>query len=190
MYSLSLYFRYTRHLTAARRSGIRKGTVFGCIMGFIRLVIFLIYAVGFIYGTRLIYEEHSNIGDIFVVIDLSSSLFKLESAISVRFSLWFSSRSFLLGRQRIRCDIKVVSYRNINIFLKYFCCLSVEAICAVDSIWRLLDIVRETYMFATIHTVLLMGYSLFFEGYTHRTRTTSGAQQQIEYIWQHRVWKC
>jgi hypothetical protein len=36
-------------------------------MGFIRLVIFIIYAVGFIYGTRLIFTENSNIGDIFVV---------------------------------------------------------------------------------------------------------------------------
>jgi hypothetical protein len=80
MYNLSLYFRYTRHLTAARKSGIRKGTVFGGIMGFIRLVIFCIYAVGFIYGTRLIYEEHSSIGDIFVVIDFCFSLFKLERA--------------------------------------------------------------------------------------------------------------
>jgi hypothetical protein len=64
-----LYLSYTGHLTAARISGIRKGAVVGGIMGFIRLIIFFIYAVGFIYGTRLIYEEHSNIGDIFVVID-------------------------------------------------------------------------------------------------------------------------
>jgi hypothetical protein len=76
-----LYFRYTRHLTAARRSGVRKGAVFGGIMGFIRLIIFLIYAVGFIYGTRLIHEEHSNIGDIFVVNDFSLILFKFESII-------------------------------------------------------------------------------------------------------------
>ncbi|CAF1338277.1 unnamed protein product [Adineta steineri] len=61
------YHRYTQHLTAARRNGVRKGIFIGIIMGFIRFIIFIIYAVGFIYGTRLIYQENSNIGDIFVV---------------------------------------------------------------------------------------------------------------------------
>ncbi|UJR07310.1 hypothetical protein I4U23_011598 [Adineta vaga] len=61
------YHRYTQHLRAAKRSSIRRGIIFGSIMGFIRFIIFIIYAVGFIYGTRLIAQENSNIGDIFTV---------------------------------------------------------------------------------------------------------------------------
>jgi len=146
MYNGWLYFRYTQHLTAARRNGIRKGIVFGIIMGFIRLVIFVIYAVGFIYGTRLIYEENSNIGDIFLVTDLFFPyLFKLKNVLSTRFSLLFLSQSFLLDRQQIRCGIKVVLYKNINrVFQTFFID---EAICAVDSIRTLLDIVSKTYIF-------------------------------------------
>lgn len=116
---LHIYFRYTRHLTGAKRSGILKGAVFGGIMGFIRFIIFLIYAVGFIYGTRLIYEEHSNIGDIFVVIHFSFSLFKFKNDIFIRFFLQFLSRSFPLHRQQIHSDIKVISYRDINHFISY-----------------------------------------------------------------------
>ncbi|CAF1454735.1 unnamed protein product [Adineta ricciae] len=61
------YHRYTQNLHSARKTGIRKGIVFGIMMGFIRLVIFVIYAVGFIYGTHLIQTENSTIGDVFVV---------------------------------------------------------------------------------------------------------------------------
>lgn len=67
---LSWYIRYTQHLNAAKQNGIYKGIAYGIIMGFIRLIIFAIYGVGFLYGTRLIHEEQSTIGDIFVVTNL------------------------------------------------------------------------------------------------------------------------
>jgi len=146
-----LYLSYTGHLTAARINGIRKGAVVGGIMGFIRLIIFFIYAVGFIYGTRLIYNENSNIGDIFVVTEFFSSLFHLKNSLSIRFSSQFSFPFFLSHRQQIRCDIKVILFKNTGTFLKHSCHSLDEAICAVDSIGKLLDIVRETYMFTILY---------------------------------------
>ena len=67
IFSCVFFYRYDQHLSKAQKTGIQKGAIAGICLGFIRFIIFCTYAVGFYYGTQLVYEENLKIGDIFVV---------------------------------------------------------------------------------------------------------------------------
>jgi hypothetical protein len=74
MYScIYLTFRYERELYPTRRSSIRQGAVYGLFVGWMSLLTYIVYSVGFIFGSLLMaHEDHEklNISDILVVSDL------------------------------------------------------------------------------------------------------------------------
>ena len=64
--------RYEKELGSTRWSTVRKGAVYGVYTGWLHFVVFLIYSVGFIFGSILMsYEGRSeiDISDILVVSD-------------------------------------------------------------------------------------------------------------------------
>ncbi|CAF3344673.1 unnamed protein product, partial [Rotaria sp. Silwood2] len=64
---------YERELYSTRWSNIRQGVVFGIFTGWISLITYLVYAIGFIVGSILMSTEghHSlNIGDILVIVPI------------------------------------------------------------------------------------------------------------------------
>ncbi|CAF3163376.1 unnamed protein product [Rotaria sp. Silwood2] len=66
-------FEYERELYSTRWSNIRQGVVFGIFTGWISLITYLVYAIGFIVGSILMSTEghHSlNIGDILVIVPI------------------------------------------------------------------------------------------------------------------------
>ena len=65
-----IFFRYEKELSHTRWSTVRKGAVCGLYKGWLYFVIYIIYAVGFIFGSVLMsYEDQSvfNISDIIAV---------------------------------------------------------------------------------------------------------------------------
>ncbi|UJR24177.1 hypothetical protein I4U23_027143 [Adineta vaga] len=59
--------RYGKHLNEAKKSSIRRGMVNGLIMGFMCVIIFSGYALGFWYGTKLTFEKEYNIGNVVII---------------------------------------------------------------------------------------------------------------------------
>lgn len=51
---------YASNLNEARNQGIKKGFSSGLSIGFVWLVIFAVYALGFWYGSKLIRDEPEN----------------------------------------------------------------------------------------------------------------------------------
>lgn len=49
-----LLFRYERELQYIRWSNVRQGAVFGVFMGWVSLITYIVYAVGFIFGSILV----------------------------------------------------------------------------------------------------------------------------------------
>jgi len=69
---ISIVFRYERELYPTRWSNVRKGAIFGVFTGWMSLIVYIVYSVGFIFGSILMpYESHStsSISDILVVSD-------------------------------------------------------------------------------------------------------------------------
>ena len=63
-------FRYDRELYPTPWSSIRKGAVFGIYIGWLSMIIYLVYSVGFIFGSLLMShkDDHTlSISDILVV---------------------------------------------------------------------------------------------------------------------------
>ena len=63
-------FRYDRELYPTSWSSIRKGAVFGIYTGWLSLITYLVYSIGFILGSLLMphKDDHTlNISDILVV---------------------------------------------------------------------------------------------------------------------------
>lgn len=167
-----MYFRYVRQLTAAKRSGICKGAIFGIFVGFIRLIIFVIYGVGFIYGTRLIYKENSNIGDIFVVNNLTySSFFEFNNfyIYQVFFAIFIAVFSLAQAASSLRYQSSI--HGNYACFLNMINHLLDDAICAVDSIRRLLDIVRKIVILSRKYKSVFIYDTLSSAGHTNRITT-------------------
>ncbi|CAF4469089.1 unnamed protein product, partial [Rotaria sp. Silwood2] len=68
-----IVFRYEKELDATHWSGIRQGALLGIFTGFYYLSAYLVYSVGFIFGSLLTSSKfpHSlNIGDILVVVSI------------------------------------------------------------------------------------------------------------------------
>ena len=66
-------FRYERDLQSTRTGTIRQGALYGAFSGWLYLIDYIVYAVGFIFGSILMfYGNHHilNISDIIVVSDL------------------------------------------------------------------------------------------------------------------------
>ncbi len=67
---VSIAFRYERELDSTGRSNIRQGAVLGVFTGWIAFISYIVYAVGFIFGSLLISNGNNNglnIGDLIVV---------------------------------------------------------------------------------------------------------------------------
>ena len=65
-----IFFRYEKELSRTRWSTVKKGAVYGLYNGWLYFVTYIIYAVGFIFGSVLISDQHQsafNISDIIVV---------------------------------------------------------------------------------------------------------------------------
>ena len=70
---LSFAFRYEKELHPTRWSSVRQGAIFGVFVGWLSLLTYIVYSVGFIFGSILMsYENHNTftISDILVVSDL------------------------------------------------------------------------------------------------------------------------
>jgi uncharacterized membrane protein YobD (UPF0266 family) len=83
-------FRYDKELERTRWSSIRQGATFGIFVGWLSLITYIVYSVGFIFGSILMsYTNHNtmNISDILVV---SISYYKINEKIIIR--LLLSSR--------------------------------------------------------------------------------------------------
>ena len=70
-YFFELLFRYEKCLDDAKKSGIKKSAVDGATNGFILLLIYSIFALGFWYGSKLVREENYTIGNVFTVNEFS-----------------------------------------------------------------------------------------------------------------------
>jgi hypothetical protein len=67
---LTITFRYERELHPTRWSSIRQGALVGVFVGWLSLLSYLVYAVGFIFGSILMSSKSNNtfnISDILVV---------------------------------------------------------------------------------------------------------------------------
>ena len=63
-------FRYEKELDQTRWTGVRKGAIFGIFTGWSSFVKYIVYSIGFIFGSLLMsYEDHKKIsvGDVLVV---------------------------------------------------------------------------------------------------------------------------
>lgn len=75
---VSVTFRYERELHPTRWSSIRQGAWFGIFVGWVSLISYIVYAVGFIFGSILMsYKDHTkiNISDIIIV---SNSYYRIN----------------------------------------------------------------------------------------------------------------
>ena len=63
-------FRYNRNLHFAHKSGIRKGAAGGAGTGFIFCVKFLVFALAFWYGAKLVREEEAYTVGVMLVVSL------------------------------------------------------------------------------------------------------------------------
>ncbi|CAF1564085.1 unnamed protein product, partial [Adineta steineri] len=68
--------RYEKELSPTRWSNIRKGALFGVFVGWLSLVNYIVYAVGFIFGSLLMsyggYNHNISISDILVCVSISA----------------------------------------------------------------------------------------------------------------------
>ena len=67
---ISIVFRYEGELRTTHWSSIRKGAAFGLFAGWSSLISYIVYAIGFIFGSFLLYTKshnESSISDILVV---------------------------------------------------------------------------------------------------------------------------
>jgi ATP-binding cassette subfamily B (MDR/TAP) protein 1 len=60
-------FRYNEHLIKARDFGIKKGLLNGVSLGVIYLILFCTYALGFWYGSTLVFDEEITPGNLLIV---------------------------------------------------------------------------------------------------------------------------
>ena len=68
------HVRYERELRPTRLSSIRQGAMYGAFVGWMSLVTYITYSVGFIFGTLLISHDDRkrlDIGQILIVSDSS-----------------------------------------------------------------------------------------------------------------------
>ncbi|CAF1376268.1 unnamed protein product, partial [Rotaria sordida] len=59
--------RYEQYLDDAKKCGIRKGVTTGISTGIAYFIFFCVYALGFWYGTKLVWEESYTIGSVFTI---------------------------------------------------------------------------------------------------------------------------
>ncbi|CAF4958938.1 unnamed protein product, partial [Rotaria sp. Silwood1] len=87
--------RYERELNPTRWSNIRKGVIYGVFIGGISLIINLVYAVGFIFGSLLMSDKthnNLNISDILVVVSIYAQSLHFFSLIGPFFQSFAEAR--------------------------------------------------------------------------------------------------
>ncbi|CAF0927629.1 unnamed protein product [Rotaria sordida] len=87
--------RYDRELYPTRWSSIRKGAVFGIYTGWLSLMTYLVYSVGFIFGSLLMSHkaDHTlDISDILAVVTLFAQCLKYFSSIGPFFQSFSEAR--------------------------------------------------------------------------------------------------
>jgi hypothetical protein len=68
--NVSVEFRYEKELHSTRWRSVRQGAIFGIFVGWLSLISYIVYSVGFIFGSILMSDKTdktSNISDILVV---------------------------------------------------------------------------------------------------------------------------
>ncbi|CAF1544603.1 unnamed protein product [Adineta ricciae] len=88
--------RYERELDPTRWSSVRKGAIFGVFMGWISVISYIIYSVGFIFGSILMsYESNNtlNISDILVVVTIFVQNMQFFSSVGPFFQSFSEARS-------------------------------------------------------------------------------------------------
>ena len=70
---LYIIFRYEKELNHTRWSTVRKGAVYGAYTGWLHFAIFIIYGVGFIFGSILMSHEDQDRIDISDILVVSNS---------------------------------------------------------------------------------------------------------------------
>ncbi|CAF0893719.1 unnamed protein product [Rotaria sordida] len=87
--------RYDRELYPTRWSSIRKGAVFGIYTGWLSLMTYLVYSVGFIFGSLLMSHkaDHTlDISDILAIVTLFAQCLKYFSSIGPFFQSFSEAR--------------------------------------------------------------------------------------------------
>ncbi|CAF4544511.1 unnamed protein product [Rotaria sp. Silwood1] len=90
-----IVFRYERELRSTRWSSIRQGAIFGIFSGWLALVSYLVYTIGFIFGALLMGNgNHNNlsISDILVVITIFARCLNYFNFIGPHFQAFSEAR--------------------------------------------------------------------------------------------------
>jgi len=74
---VSLVFRYAKELDHTRWNGVRIGAVLGLFIGWLSLVTYLLYSIGFIFGSLLMSYDNQNTFDVSDILSVSDSYLKL-----------------------------------------------------------------------------------------------------------------
>ncbi|CAF3881045.1 unnamed protein product [Rotaria sordida] len=105
--------RYEQYLDDAKKCGIRKGVTTGISTGIAYFIFFCVYALGFWYGTKLVWEESYTIGSVFTPskinnLDSDKDLIKDDLIGDIHFSnVYFSYPS--------RPDVPILTNLSFNI---------------------------------------------------------------------------
>ena len=81
-YFYQICYRYNEKLAGAEKQGIKKGKVKGFFVGYMWMMIFLSYALGFWYGSSLVFDETNNFspGNMMTV---GSSIFQFKKVYQI-----------------------------------------------------------------------------------------------------------
>ncbi|CAF4126879.1 unnamed protein product, partial [Rotaria sordida] len=89
--------RYEQYLDDAKKCGIRKGVTTGIITGVTYFLLFCTYALGFWYGTKLVWEESYTIGNVFTIFMCITGAFLTLGQASPYFQALYEARVAAYG---------------------------------------------------------------------------------------------
>ncbi|CAF1071435.1 unnamed protein product [Rotaria sordida] len=111
--------RYDRELYPTCWSSIRKGAVFGIYTGWLSLITYLIYSIGFIFGSLLVSykDDHtSNISDILVIVSIFAQCLGYLSGIGPFFQSFSEARGAAASVFRLIDEGNDASVNEIDIW--------------------------------------------------------------------------
>ncbi|CAF1421742.1 unnamed protein product, partial [Rotaria sordida] len=117
--------RYESKLKATRWSSIRKGAAFGLLAGWIYLIGYIIYSVGFAFGSSLMHQEgHKKLSfsDLLVIVVTLARLITNIAFVSPFFQLLEEARGALMPVFRLIDEEEKTSINETQIFQDSVAC--------------------------------------------------------------------